>query len=183
LTNHAAGDYLVYPCSACGKRIFTARGNEGREGTCPLCGQQHLVGGQQVVAAEEGVERRAAERVAVDHGQVEVEGGSLAGTLPNAALHPLHDLSETGIGFHLAGIRDRKRISGSRPPDVKVGQVLRITIHAPELFRPRTYKAEVRRVVPAPGMPGMFVIGAQFSGLTPEQEAEVRALVRRMAGS
>jgi len=60
--SHPARDYVVYACGLCGKRIFTERAHVGARGACPCCGGRHTVGGDPVVSAEEGVERRRAPR-------------------------------------------------------------------------------------------------------------------------
>lgn len=181
---HAAGDFVVYPCEACGKRIFTERSHVGTTGACPLCDAQHLIGGRAVIAAEPGIERRDAERVPAPAAKVALDpkqpapGGEFATVTP--ALHAVADLSETGVGIRVPGVRDPKHLAGFRAPDMKVGDTLRIALHAPELFRPRAFKAVVRRVVPNKDKKS-YTVGLQFEGLTEEQKAELRALVRRLA--
>ncbi len=75
-----AGDFLVYSCPSCGKRIFTQKRFQGRHGSCPLCGDSHLVGGAPevlltedepsgVTTAEEAPDRRGAKRVRPRHSQ------------------------------------------------------------------------------------------------------------------
>jgi DNA-directed RNA polymerase subunit RPC12/RpoP len=184
MTMHSAGDFVVYPCEACGKRIFTERSHVGTTGACPLCNQQHLIGGRAVVAAEPGIERRDAARVPAPKAKVALDAkapGGAAFETVTPSLHAVADLSETGVGIRLPGVKDPKHLSGVRPPDVKVGDVLRIALHTPELFRPRAFKATVRRVVPSKDKK-TFVIGLSFEGLTEEQKAELRALVRRLGG-
>lgn len=183
---HSAGDFVVYPCEVCGKRIFTERAHVGTTGDCPLCGAQHLIGGRAVIAAEPGIERRDAARVPAPKAKVALDPKAPA--TPGAAfetvtpsLHAVADLSETGVGLRVPGVRDPKHLSGFRPPDVKVGDALRIALHTPELFRPRAFKAVVRRVVPNKDKKS-FTVGLQFEGLTEEQKAELRALVRRLGG-
>ena len=182
---HTAGDFVVYPCEACGKRIFTERGNVGTTGACPLCDAQHLIGGRAVIAAEPGIERRDSGRVPAPAAKVALEPKAPA--TPGAAfqtitpsLHAVADLSETGVGIRVPGVRDPKHLSGFRPPDLKVGDVMRIALHAPELFRPRAFKAAVRRVAPNKDKKS-YTVGLQFEDLTEEQKAELRALVRRLA--
>ena len=75
--------------------------------------------------------------------------------------------SETGIAFRLPAPQ----------AGLEVGKRMQLTLHTRELLRPRTYPAEVRRLEDASGQ---TTVGLQFVDLTPEQEAEVRALVRRI---
>jgi hypothetical protein len=137
-----------------------------------MCGNEHTVGGTPTVYAQEGVERRDAERVPAGHARVEV------GALEASALLAVRDVSDTGIAFQLPGVKDPRYLSGERPPALEVGQSLQLTLHTRELLRPRSYQAVVRRVV---AEDGSYTVGLQFMGLTPEQEAEVRALVRRIS--
>lgn len=178
-----AGDYVVYPCEACGKRIFTERAHLGGTGACPLCGGQHRIGGRATVAAQPGIERRDAERVQAPSAQVALDPtrGLAAGQFETVTpqLLAVGDLSETGIGVVVPAVRDPAHLSGYRAPDVKVGDVLRLALHAPELFRPRAFKAEVRRVVPGKDK-RTYTLGLSFVSLTADQSAELRALVRRL---
>ena len=151
----SATDYLVYSCGLCSKRIFTDRSHQGRTGTCPCCGGKHVVGGARV--AVEGEERRGARRVPGDRARVGVEA--------EADLLPLRDLSETGIGF-------------VRKSAVEVGEEIEVTLHAPGVGEGRTYRAEVRRVE---ADDGTWSVGAQFVDLDPEQQAELRAIVRNLS--
>jgi hypothetical protein len=181
---HAAGDYVVYPCEVCGKRIFTERQHVGRSGDCPLCGKAHTIGGRAVIAAQPGIERRDAERVPAPGAQVALDvaknsHGAFETVTPQ--LFAVNDLSETGVSFVMGAVRDPSTISGHRAPDVKPGDVLRLALHAPELFRPRAFRAEVRRVVPSKDKK-TYTLGLQFVKLTAEQQAELRALVRRLGG-
>jgi len=147
VTTRPAGDFVVYGCESCGKRIFTERSHVGKRGVCPVCGDEHPV-----------VERRGGERVAAAHARVEV------GALEASALLAVRDVSDTGIAFQLPGIKDPRHLSGERPPELQVGQRLQLTLHTRELLRPRTYIAEVRRVV---AEDGRYTVGLQFMGLTP----------------
>src|SRR5688572_11558502 len=88
--------------------------------------------------------------------------------------------SRASIPLGWPGVRDPKHLAGFRAPELKVGDTLRIALHAPELFRPRAFKAVVRRVVPNKDKKS-YTVGLQFEGLTEEQKAELRALVRRLA--
>lgn len=165
MSSRPAGDFVVYACEACGKRIFTDRSHTGRRGTCPLCGAEHVVGGAPTLRAREGVERRAGTRVPAEHARVTV------GALEVERLLPVRDVSENGIAFRLP--TGQPAAAG----DLEVGQRMQLTLHTRELLRPRTYAAEVRRLEDASGE---TTVGLQFVDLTPEQEAEVRALVRRI---
>lgn len=181
---HPAGDFVVYPCEACGKRIFTQRSHAGSTGTCPLCGALHTIGGRAVIPALPGIERRDAERVPAPGAHVTIDParGPGAGRFETAAqLHAVGDLSETGISVVLPAVRDTTHISGWRAPDVKVGDVMRLALHAPELFRPRAFKAEVRRIAPSRDK-RTYTLGLCFVDLTLEQRAELSALVRRLGG-
>lgn len=182
---HPAGDYVVYPCEVCGKRIFTPRAFSGQLGACPLCGAQHTIGGRGVVAAQPGIERRDADRVPAPGAQVALDvargaGGQFETVTPQ--LMAVGDLSETGIAIVVPGVRDTTHLSGWRAPDHKAGDVLRLALHAPELFRPRAFRAEVRRVA-ANHDRRTWTLGLAFVGLTEDQRAELRALVRRLGGA
>lgn len=180
---HPASDFVVYPCEVCGKRIFTRRAHAGGLGTCPLCGAQHTIGGRAVIAAQPGIERRDAERVAAPGAQVAIDpargpgAGQFETMVPQ--LHAVGDLSATGIAVVVPAVRDTAHLSGWRAPDVKIGDVMRLALHAPELFRPRAFKAEVRRVVPNKDK-RTYTLGLTFVGLTDDQRAELGALVRRL---
>lgn len=183
--SHPARDYVVYACGLCGKRIFTERAHVGARGACPCCGGRHTVGGDPVVSAEEGVERRRAPRVPAHGARVAVEPGRTGsgahartdgGVLDAGSLFELGDLSETGLSFRLAGAPDKRQLAGVRSP-VAVGDEIGLTLHTREMFRPRTYRVAVRRVEREQQE---FRIGVEFLGLTPEQAAELRALVRRL---
>ncbi|RMG09793.1 MAG: PilZ domain-containing protein [Planctomycetota bacterium] len=180
-----ARNFLVYPCAACGKRIFTSPKHRGRRGRCPLCQVEHVVGGP--VEAEDGVERRGAPRVRLAHARVELRRTRARSRAPSERAperYPLHDLSVTGVGFTMRGERDGRRIRGVRPPDVQVGDRVEVTLHTGGLHPPRVYAAEVRRIVP-PQRRGELdhLIGAQFVGLTPRQAAELEELVEGLLES
>lgn len=182
---HPARDFVVYPCEACGKRIFTQRAHSGSTGTCPLCGALHTIGGRAVIPAQPGIERRDAERVPAPGAQVALDpargpGAGQFDTLPQ--LHAVGDLSETGIAVVVPAVPDRTHLSGWRAPDVKLGDVMRLALHAPELFRPRAFKAEVRRIAPNPDKRS-YTLGLAFVGMTDDQRAELSALVRRLGGA
>ncbi|MGE0712830.1 MAG: PilZ domain-containing protein [Planctomycetota bacterium] len=174
----AAGDFLVYSCPDCGKRIFTERAFLGRTGTCPLCGGKHPVGGLR--EAEEAGERRGAARVQPpQRTRVEVAPGVAGGpaALGRESLHPLLDLSTTGVGFVLHGAPDSRQLAGFRPPALKVGDVIDLTLHSAKIeLRPRTFQVEVRRIVPSTPK-GTFTVGAQFVGLTPELSDHLERLL------
>jgi hypothetical protein len=181
---HASRDFVVYPCAACGKRIFTNPELVGRTGQCPLCGEEHTVGGPLV--AEPGQERRGAERVKPRQSRVELRRHKSQAAHKNDAvaqeLYPLEDLSETGLGFLMPGRRDTRRLSRQAPPPIAVGDKVQVTIHFGGLARPRAYEATVRRVV-APSYEGRpFLVGAEFEGLTPAQREQLRRLVGRHHG-
>lgn len=180
---HPAGDFVVYPCEACGKRIFTQRAHSGSTGTCPLCGAPHTIGGRAVIAAQPGIERRDADRVPAPGAQVAIDAARGAGTgqfeTVTPQLHAVGDLSETGVAVVVPAVRDPTHLSGWRAPDAKVGDVMRLALHAPELFRPRAFKAEVRRVA-ANKDKRTYTLGLCFVGLTDDQRAELSALVRRL---
>jgi hypothetical protein len=174
---HAAGDFVVYPCEGCGKRIFTERSHVGQPGKCPVCGADHVIGGRPATAAQPGVERRDAARVPAPGAQVAVDPARGA-----PQLNAVGDLSESGISFVMPALRDPTTIAGFRAPDVKLGDVMRFALHTPELFRPRTFKAEVKRIVPSKDKRA-YTLGLHFVGLTQDQKAELRAVVRRLGGT
>lgn len=168
----AAADFVVYPCEACGKRIFAARGQLGRQGSCPVCGAEHTVGGRPAPVAQAGIERRVAPRVAPEGGEVALDAVKTAtGFVPlEPRVHALQDLSETGLSWLMSA-------AGAPKP----GDVLRLALQVPELLRPRTFRAAVRRVTPAGE--GAVTVGLAFVDVAPDQAGELRALVRRLSGS
>lgn len=168
-----AVDFVVYPCGACGKRVFTDRAHVGQLGACPCCGVEHTIGGAQ--PAHGPPNRRRARRVTDPRARVAVNASRGAGEL-----HELGDISTTGIAFKLPGVVDRRRLDGIRPPPLEVGDVVKVTLHAPELFRARAFYAEVRRVAPGRGgSKGLFVVGARFVELTDSQRRALEELVAR----
>ena len=183
----SSSEFLVYACTSCGKRIFTDRHHTGRKGTCPVCGAAHEIGSRDPsVAAEPGVERRRSRRARAKGARVGLgkRGGE---TLAPADLHELHDLSATGLGFLVPGDSGRglrpgqpdpRSLQGTRPPALRVGDVLQVTLHVPESGRPRTFKAEVRRVV-REGRE--WLVGAQFLFSSPDEQGELRALVSQLS--
>ncbi len=186
-----AGDFLVYSCPSCGKRIFTQKRYQGRHGSCPLCGDSHLVGGapevlitedegpQGVTTAEEAPDRRGAKRVRPRHSQgVEVRPARQTGRpLGRDSLEPLLDLSKTGVGFLAHGVPDTRILSGWRPPDYKVGDAIALTLHSSKInVRPRSFRAIVRRIEPTKKR-GCWRVGAEFMGIGPEDIAFLRELL------
>ena len=147
-----AGDFLVYSCPSCGKRIFTQKRFQGRHGSCPLCGDSHLVGGAPevlltedepsgVTTAEEAPDRRGAKRVRPRHSQ---------------------------------GVEVRP---ARRPPDYSVGDAIALTLHSSKInVRPRSFRAIVRRIE-ATKKRGSWRVGAEFMGLVPEDIAFLRELL------
>lgn len=187
-----AGDFLVYSCPSCDKRIFTQKRYQGRHGSCPLCGDSHLVGGAPevlitededgppgVTTAEEAPDRRGAKRVRPRHSQgVEVRPARQTGRpLDRESLEPLLDISKTGVGFLAHGVPDSRILSGWRPPDYKVGDAIALTLHSSKInVRPRAFRAIVRRVEPTKKR-GAYRVGAEFMGLGPEDLAFLRDLL------
>lgn len=187
-----AGDFLVYSCPSCDKRIFTQKRYQGRHGSCPLCGDSHLVGGAPevlitededgppgVTTAEEAPDRRGAKRVRPRHSQgVEVRPARQTGRpLERDSLEPLLDISKTGVGFLAHGVPDSRILSGWRPPDYKVGDAIALTLHSSKInVRPRAFRAIVRRVEPTKKR-GAYRVGAEFMGLGPEDLAFLRDLL------
>lgn len=168
-----AADFVVYPCEACGKRIFAERAQVGRPGACPLCRAAHTVGGRPAPVAQPGVERRVAPRVAPPEGEVALDALRTAGGFValEPRVHALQDLSETGLSWQMAAGEDAPR----------PGDVLRLALQVPELLRPRTFRAEVRRVTPSGD--GAVTVGLAFIDVAQDQAGELRALVRRLSGS
>lgn len=169
---HAAHDYFVYGCVACGKRIFTKRSHVGRLGTCPCCDVEHRVGGENVVS--KGSDRRVAPRVKPAGTKIQL----VTGHSDHAELFALEDLSETGFSFRLAGVRDGKQLSGVSAP-IEVGAQVSVTVRGSALGG-RAYAAEVRRVVPPSRGGGLYLVGAAFTGLTELQRADLKELVERL---
>ena len=174
-----ARDFLVYSCRSCSRRIFTERSHAGRTGVCPCCGAKHTVGGVRI--ALEADERRAAPRVRDEGARLSLAGAAQAGELLHEELFALGDISETGVSFKMAGLPDARQLSGVRPP-LEVGDSIQLTLHSPQQLGPRTYRAVIRRIVTGGlGARGTYTIGAEFVGLSPKQEAELKALVERLS--
>jgi hypothetical protein len=90
----------------------------------------------------------------------------------------VEDISESGIAFHMKGESDRKKLAGFAPPSwLKVGETVNVTLHIPQLFRPRHVKAVVRRVVPVPNRKDLFKIGAQFAAADEQILKDLRKLL------
>lgn len=176
-----SSEFLVYACSSCGKRIFTDRSHQGRRGVCPVCGAAHEIGAQDPsVAAEKGVERRRSRRARARNGKVGLSGARSRGdVLGSAELYELHDLSATGVGFLVPGVPDARQLSGERPPPIKVGDQLLLTLHLPQLPAGRMLKAEVRRV--AHGGKKLWMVGAQFQFASPTEQAELSAIIQNLS--
>jgi hypothetical protein len=170
-------DFVVYPCDACGRRIFTERSGLGRPGKCPLCGADHIAGGK---TAQSGVERRRAERVSSKTGKVKLDGLPGEGAAA-PAIHPLGDLSATGLSLIVPATPDPVRRGELTPALVAKGDVLRVGLRLPELMRPRSFWAEVKRVALGPDR-SSWLLGLQFVELGEDERAELRALVRRLGG-
>jgi hypothetical protein len=61
---------------------------------------------------------------------------------------------------------------------------VQVTLHQGGLERPRVYSAEVRRIVPPSGRDELeFLIGAEFTGLTPSQSEGLEQLVQSLLES
>lgn len=179
--SRSSSDFLVYACTSCGKRIFTDRAHQGRRGVCPVCGAAHEIGARDPsLAAEKGEERRRSRRMRAKDGRVGLSGprarpGNLLGP---ADLYELQDLSATGVGFLVPGVADPRHLSGERPPAIKPGDQLLLTLHLPQLAAPRTLEAEVRRVAKHRRL---WLVGAQFQFTSPDEQAELAALVAQLA--
>jgi hypothetical protein len=171
-------DFVVYPCESCGRRIFTERTALARPGKCPLCGAEHIVGGR---TAQTGVERRRAERVQPTKGAKVAVDGLPGETAAGLAIHALGDLSATGLSLTLPAAADPTRPGELTPPTVAKGDVLRVGLRLPELLRPRSFWAEVKRIVLGPDR-ASWLLGLQFVELGDDERAELRALVRRLGG-
>ena len=178
-----AGDFLVYSCPSCGKRIFTQKRYQGRSGACPLCGDGHLVGGapevllaedsEEITVAEEAPDRRGAKRVVPRHSPgVEVRAARKSGRpLEREQLDPLLDLSTTGVGFAAPGAPDTRALTGWRPPEYTIGDALALTLHSSKInVRPRSFRAIVRRIEPT-SRRDVWRVGAEFMGVAPEDQA------------
>lgn len=182
--------FLIFSCGACGKKIFADRAQAGRTGQCPLCGGQTVIAppAGKVAPTASGSrapssDKRRGRRVALKEARLAFETKANHGQpLSPDDLAALEDISETGVGFAARGEHDRKRLSGwGPPPNVRVGDVITVTLHVPELFRPRTLKAVVRRIVPHKASKELFRVGAEFQGLSEEARNDLRKLVEMHA--
>ncbi len=172
--------FLVFPCSKCGQKIFAEHAQAGKRGTCPLCGAATIVGaGAATPAKKAPSDRRRARRVPIANARVVCESKTGEGRTFNVDDMPVvEDISETGISFQIKGESDRKRLAGYAPPPwLKVGETLSVTLHIPQLFRPRLVKAVVRRVVPVPNRKELFKVGAQFATADEQILKDLRKLL------
>ena len=188
-----AGEFLVYSCPSCNKRIFTQQRLQGRHGACPLCGASHLIGGgaadvlvkpkakadDGITTAEEAPDRRGAKRVKPRHAAgVEVQPlrrstGRPMGkeAVAKEAVSPLLDLSATGVGFQAQGVADSRSLGGFRAPYTP-GDPIALALNSQKLgVRPRKLRAIVRRVEQIKNKRALWRVGAEFIGLTPEDQA------------
>ena len=175
----SSSEFLVYACASCGKRVFTDRHHTGRRGTCPMCGAAHEIGARDPsLSAEPGQERRRSKRArGKNNARVALGKGRGDGLRP-AELHELHDLSATGVGFLIPGVSDPRHLQGERPPALSLGDVLQVTLHLPGQPAPRTFQAQVRRVVK---QRKLWLVGAQFLFASPEERGELARLVETLA--
>jgi len=157
--------FLVFACAACGEKIFAEPSQAGRKGTCPLCRAPTVIGGGAPgPRTKPETDRRRARRVPIANARVACESRTGEGRSTNADEVPvLEDISETGVGFTIKGSVDKKKLAGYGPPPwLKVGDTVSVTLHIPQLFRPRPLKAVVRRIGPMPARKELFRVGAEF---------------------
>ncbi len=168
--------FMVFACDACGEKIFAESSQQGLRGTCPLCLAPTLVGGP---GAPADGERRRARRVLIANARVVCEPRSGVGRPVTADDMPvLEDISETGVGFAMRGEPDGKKLAGFGPPVwLKVGDTVTVTLHIPQLFRPRSLKATVRRIVPMPLRKELFRVGAEFNPASEEVFKDLKKLL------
>jgi DNA-directed RNA polymerase subunit RPC12/RpoP len=181
--------FVVFPCSKCGEKIFADRAQAGRAGTCPLCGAQTLVlsGSGSFTApppagpGKSGSERRRSKRVPIANARVVYESKSGEGKAFAPDDMPiLEDISESGVGFTVKGTPDPRKLTGFGPPPwLKQGETVTITLHVPQLFRPRPVKAVVRRVVPVSSRRELFRVGAEFQQASEETLKDLRAVLEK----
>jgi hypothetical protein len=186
--------FVVFPCSKCGEKIFAERSKIGRPGSCPLCRAVTTVGGEgatpETPAASSGArstsgrrvdgpERRRSKRVPIANARVVYETKSGEGRNYSPDDMPvLEDISETGVGFSLKGSPDPRKLTGYGPPPwLKPGEVVSVTLHVPQLFRPRAVKAVVKRVVPVPHRRELFRVGAEFQQASEEILRDLRTVL------
>lgn len=175
------GHFVVFACAACGKRVFAEKAQVGKAGVCPLCGAKTTITPIGKSAATEKTERRRAKRVPLQNARATYETKAMAGRpLAPDEVPSIEDISETGLAFAMKGERDRKKLAGFGPPSAfRVGETISITIDVPELFRPRTLKALVRRIVPHPKNKELYRVGVEFVGATDEIKKDLRKLVEK----
>ena len=172
--------FIVFACSACGEKIFAERSQLGERGRCPLCNAKTVIGGATPSSSKQrAAERRGARRVPIGNARVTLESKTGEGRTFNPDDMPvLDDISETGIGFKVKGEVDRKKLGGYGPPPwLKVGDTVSVTLHIPQLFRPRSVKAVVRRVVPVPNRKELFKVGCEFSQADEQVLRDLRKLL------
>jgi hypothetical protein len=197
-----AAHFLIFDCSCCGKRIFGDRNHLGLSGKCPLCGKETVIGGtasaplsptsSSTTTTDDGSstsetdspsasERRRSRRVPLANARLGYESRATAGRpVSPEDLAWIDDISETGLGFSLRGEPDKKKLAGfAPPPSIKVGEQITVTLHVPELFRPRTLKAVVRRIVPQKKAKDLFRVGAEFVAPSDEAKADLRKLLEK----
>lgn len=181
--------FVVYSCPECGKRIFTERSHVGKRGLCPVCGAPTTVGGAAaapkdtapppepppLTIAKGPDERRKNKRFVAPNATVAAAKGAIV----PSDLFAVDDLSEGGVCFLTPGVKDRKKLSGWAPPPFKPGDSLSITLNVPELFRPRTLKAVVRRVAAHAHRKELFKVGAEFVELNDAVKKELRAIAEK----
>jgi hypothetical protein len=125
-----------------------------------------------------GKERRRSRRVVLN-AELGIESKTNVGRPETTDLQAVDDLSESGVGFSVRGEKDTKKLTGYGPPPWKVGDGIGITLHIPELFRPRTVKAIVRRVDAHATKKGIFHVGVEFVGLSAEARHDLKKIVDR----
>jgi hypothetical protein len=160
--------FVVFACGACGRKIFAERSQQGQRGACPLCGAPTVIGGtgsSRERAVERSAERRRSKRVPIANAFVACETKTGEGRVANADLMPsLEDISESGVAFRIKGETDGRKLGGWGPPKwIKIGETVSVTLHIPQLFRPRQLKAVVKRVVPVANRRELFKVGCEFS--------------------
>lgn len=172
--------FVVFACGACGEKIFAERSQLGRRGTCPLCGAATVIADARTPSAKsKTAERRRARRVPIANARVSCESKTGEGRSHRADDMPLlDDISESGVGFQIKGEPDRKKLAGYGPPPwLKVGDAVQVTLHIPQLFRPRNVKAVVRRIVPVPNRKELFKVGCEFSQADEQVLKDLRKLL------
>ncbi len=83
-------------------------------------------------------------------------------------------------GFTVKGEADSRKLHGFGPPAaLKVGEAITIVVQVPELYRPRTFKAVVRRVTGVKNRKDLFRVGAELVELSEDARRDLRKLVER----